>query len=261
MSELGPLALSLAKAQAAFPAIPRDKEVNTGSYKFKYAPLESIITATRGPLGDNGLAVAQLVDSDALVTMLLHESGAYLEARTQIPAVKDIQALGSAITYLRRYALTSILGIAAEDDDDGNRGKAAQAKGEPEKAPEPTLVPLGEQSFTGRVAKGDGDHNDLEFHADPNGYKFGFKLVIGDGQSIPQVICTGALGTALLASGISLLGQTVTVSGEAFRVEQPGRRAYRRLMVETIEGDGFKVPAGPYERATDEVGEDDKLAF
>lgn len=124
---LGPLALSLAKAQAAFPAIARTREVTVttktgGSYKFKYAPLDTILEAVRTPLSSNGLAVAQLLDGGDLVTLLLHESGAVLEGRVLIPhgPTDNVQQQGSAITYLRRYALQAILGIASEEDDDGN---------------------------------------------------------------------------------------------------------------------------------------------
>jgi hypothetical protein len=128
---LGPLAAALAKAQMAFPVVTRSKTVRVttktgGSYTFSYAPLDVILDAVRKPLADNGLAVVQLLDREALVTMLLHESGAFLEARTPIPATADVQNFGSAITYLRRYALQALLGIAAEEDDDGNSASGNQ---------------------------------------------------------------------------------------------------------------------------------------
>lgn len=131
-AEMGPLAAALAKAQAAYPPIPRDKEVTVqmksgGSYKFKYAPLDTILAAVRAPLSDNGLAIAQLLDGPDLVTLLLHESGASLSARVKLPGGGDVQALGSAITYLRRYALQALLGIAAEEDDDGNAASGNRA--------------------------------------------------------------------------------------------------------------------------------------
>lgn len=128
---MGALASALSKAQAAYPAIPRDREVEVqtrtgGKYKFKYAPLDTILNAVRGPLSENGLAVTQLIDGQELVTMLLHESGASLTSKMALPhGDGTAQALGSAITYLRRYSLQAMLGIAAEDDDDGKAGTAA----------------------------------------------------------------------------------------------------------------------------------------
>jgi hypothetical protein len=125
-ADLGPLAAALAKAQAAFPTIGRDKSVTVqtksgGSYSFKYAPLDTILSATRGPLTANGLALMQLLDDGALVTSLIHESGAIISGRIDLPQTANIQELGSAVTYLRRYAIQALLGIAAEEDDDGNR--------------------------------------------------------------------------------------------------------------------------------------------
>lgn len=138
----GALAAALARAQAAFPAISREKEVTVptktgGSYKFKYAPLDAILAAVRGPLAANGLAIVQLLDEDVLVTSLLHADGAVLSGRTPIPQTEGIQAYGSAITYLRRYALQAILGIAAEEDDDGNRAAGQGASVRPARSPRP----------------------------------------------------------------------------------------------------------------------------
>ena len=125
---LGPLAAALAKAQAQFPSISRDREVTVqtktgGKYTFRYAPLDTILAAVRAPMSTNGLAISQLLDGPDLVTLLMHESGAIIEGRTMIPREPgaNVQQLGSAITYLRRYAIQAILGIASEEgDDDGN---------------------------------------------------------------------------------------------------------------------------------------------
>jgi hypothetical protein len=99
MSELGPLAASLAKAQVAFPTVTRDKKVTVttktgGSYSFTYAPLDSILNAVRVPLADNGLVVVQLIDDGDLVTSLIHESGGILSGRVALPTDVDIQGFG-----------------------------------------------------------------------------------------------------------------------------------------------------------------------
>lgn len=141
----GTLAGALARAQAAFPTIPRDREVTvtsrkTGtSYKFKYAPLDTILAAVRKPLSDNGLALSQLLDGPDLVTLLMHESGETLSGRMPLPPHEDVQGLGSAITYLRRYAIQALLGIAAEEDDDGNgaAGNKAKVTPRPPQSPRP----------------------------------------------------------------------------------------------------------------------------
>ena len=120
-----------------------------GTYSFSYAPLDVILDVVRKPLADNGLALVQLLDGGALLTLLLHESGAVLEGRTPIPETADVQAFGSAITYLRRYAIQSLLGIAAEEDDDGNRGAGNQSKLDPTRAPAKPAAPTGSSATSG----------------------------------------------------------------------------------------------------------------
>lgn len=92
----------------------------------KYADLASIMDAIREPLSSNGLAVAQLVTSNAdgvtCTTRLLHSSGESIEAACWLPVVqKTPQSYGSTITYARRYSLAALVGVASEDDD-GNAG-------------------------------------------------------------------------------------------------------------------------------------------
>lgn len=151
---LGKLAAALAKSQGAFTNPERNREVTVRpkkrqdgyqppDYKFKYATLDSILEMARPILGANGLAIIQVVTPEpALVTRLIHESDEWIEGSLGIHTEgAGMQALGAAITYLKRYCLSSMLGIAADEDDDGNaadgndadvkpRGKAA-AKSKP----------------------------------------------------------------------------------------------------------------------------------
>lgn len=121
------LAAALAKAQAEFPAIPRNKEVSvtsqrTGkSYKFKYAPFEDILRAVRPAMVANGLAFTQGMHDGLMETVVLHSSGEWLSHDTPV-VIQDpgAQAVGSAITYAKRYGFCSAFGIQADDDDDGN---------------------------------------------------------------------------------------------------------------------------------------------
>ena len=124
------LATALSKAQGSFDHAKKD--VENGFFKSKYADLASVIDAAKKPLADNGLSVAQVVDmSEAgdlvLETILMHTSGEFIGGRYPIRPVKtDPQSVGSAITYARRYAFSSITGIAADDDDgNGASGKGA----------------------------------------------------------------------------------------------------------------------------------------
>lgn len=88
----------------------------------KYASLSTILESIQLPLAECNLIFSQIPDGDCLTTILIHhESGEYLQACYAIhPAKVDPQGIGSAITYARRYALSAILGLNVDEDDDGN---------------------------------------------------------------------------------------------------------------------------------------------
>jgi hypothetical protein len=126
------LAKALAKAQGQISPALKDSE--NPHFRSKYADLSSVWAACRKPLTDNGLSVVQMpVDaptpgSVALTTLLLHTSGEYISSTVSAPLTKqDAQGIGSALTYLRRYALSAIIGVVADDDDDGNAASRPQA--------------------------------------------------------------------------------------------------------------------------------------
>lgn len=118
------LAVALSRFQAAVTTLEKSKTVKVkmksgGTYSYDYTPLDSIMDAIRKPLADNGLAVMQLLDDINLTTVVLHESGQYISASTPLMRAGDIKDLGSQITYMRRYALSSTLGIVTSEDVDG----------------------------------------------------------------------------------------------------------------------------------------------
>ena len=111
-----------------------------GHFSYNYADLSGIWAVCRERLAENGLAISQLLHItdhgyQSLVTMLLHESGEWLSSEIKVEPSQqnDPQALGSAITYARRYALTAIVGITVEDEDDD--GAAASKKAQPNRQP------------------------------------------------------------------------------------------------------------------------------
>jgi hypothetical protein len=120
---IGALAAALAKSQGAMKAAHKD--ASNPFFKSKYADLASVWEACRAALAANGLAVCQIIDGEALTTILLHSSGEWLAGTYPIKPVKnDPQGVGSAITYARRYALAAMAGVVADDDD----GEAAQGR-------------------------------------------------------------------------------------------------------------------------------------
>lgn len=125
------LAKALAKFQSQVAAVKKD--ASNPFFKSKYATLENIIETIRKPLEDSGLSFSQFPSGDnELVTILMHISGEFLQSTAKMtPKDQTPQSQGSAITYLRRYALSAILGIATEEDDDGNQ--ATHKKTAPQK--------------------------------------------------------------------------------------------------------------------------------
>ena len=139
-SEIKQLATALVKFQSAVKAVKKD--ASNPFFKSKYADLASIIEAIRVPLADNGLSFAQFPAGEGgLTTILMHESGEWIEETFAMkPVDNKPQTMGSAITYMRRYALSAMLGIATEEDDDGNKAsgtksEAKEKKINPEKPP------------------------------------------------------------------------------------------------------------------------------
>ena len=98
-------------------------------FKSKYADLESVWDACRDLLSDNGLAVVQLPGeyfegTMALTTIITHSSGEWISQQMSLPVTKpDAQGAGSALTYMRRYALAAVVGVV-QADDDGNAASA-----------------------------------------------------------------------------------------------------------------------------------------
>lgn len=117
------LAKALAEFKSKVPKISKDAE--NPFYKNKYATLSKIMDVIKQPLEATGLLYIQMPDGEAgMTTTLYHvESGQFIQATHNMqPKAKDPQAVGSAITYARRYALVSMLGLDVDADDDGNAG-------------------------------------------------------------------------------------------------------------------------------------------
>ena len=123
MSEdISKLALALSKFQGSVGPIYKTKSAGNGSaYSYKYADLSEIMGTISKTLSECELSLSQILTEAegerVIVTMLMHSSGQWIRGLAKIPEQKDIQGLGKAITYLRRYSLSSILGVAAEDND------------------------------------------------------------------------------------------------------------------------------------------------
>ena len=136
---IGAIAKALADFQAEIKN-PKQTAINP-YYKSKYAPLAEILDDCRPILAKYGISIIQSNGGDGesitVTTLLLHSSGEWIES-DPLPIKKDKmtpQDAGGAITYGRRYQLSSMLGIASEDDDDGNNVSDVQKSNKSTVAP------------------------------------------------------------------------------------------------------------------------------
>jgi len=141
--DLGKIAPALVAAQASITFATKDS--TNPHFKNRYADLQSVIEAIKGPLNENGIVFIQTPSkADAgflnLATTLIHTSGQFISDTASIPLPKnDPQGYGSALTYGRRYGLAAICGLFQADDD----GEAAKPVATPVKQVEaPSIVEM-----------------------------------------------------------------------------------------------------------------------
>lgn len=127
---LANLAPALAQAQAELKSAAKDQQAtvttSTGraGYQYRYTTLANCIEASRPALAKYGLAVVQGAGTAGqavtVTTRLLHKSGEWMEDELSLPVARfDAQGIGSAITYGRRYGYCALVGVVADEDDDG----------------------------------------------------------------------------------------------------------------------------------------------
>lgn len=146
--QINELAAALAAAQGKFQPIKRSKTVEVVGktrdgrdfkYKYAYAPLDEILNATRPALSENGLAIIQTTNEGdngtLLKTSLIHSSGQWYDSYKYLGRFEDPQKFGGALTYYRRYEISTVLGVSSEEDDAANgvTGNEAQYRQKPGK--------------------------------------------------------------------------------------------------------------------------------
>lgn len=126
MTDVQPdLAAALVAFQASAPTINKGRTADMGQYSYKYADLTDIWDAIREPLKANGLAVTQSLTGGStgfmgIKTTLWHKSGQHVSDIVEMDVSRRTpQQVGSQVTYFKRYALSAVLGLSTEEDDDG----------------------------------------------------------------------------------------------------------------------------------------------
>src|SRR6266576_1390889 len=162
------LASALAKAQAelvnpekSLTASIRTGRVGEGERSFRYAPLSSGLDIVRKTLGQHEIATVQTTAIDPrtgmvnLTTMLAHSSGEWIASDWPVCAATETtnpQRMGAALTYARRYALFTLVGIAGEDDLDAPDLSAPSPSGSASRSGVVHFPQSGRKSGNGRAA-------------------------------------------------------------------------------------------------------------
>ena len=93
------------------------KDVRNPFYKSKYFDINSLIGQLQPLLEKHKLVLIQPITDNQVRSVIVDLDGGSVVSSMQLPNIQDPQKIGSAITYYRRYTLTSLLGLQAEDDD------------------------------------------------------------------------------------------------------------------------------------------------
>lgn len=127
---------ALAAFQQEIPTIHKDSTAGSGNFKYQYTDLPTIFEAINPLMEKHGLGFTQAVNGTQLCTTIFHsKSGESIEGCADIPqgvelrGMNPFQSLGSAITYMRRYQLSAMLGLVTDKDTD------AQGDVKPSKQP------------------------------------------------------------------------------------------------------------------------------
>lgn len=150
--QINEIADALAKAQAKMSNASFNK-INP-HYKSKYADLAAIRDAAIPALSENDISIVQSTDIEEgnkviVVTTLMHKSGQFISGKFPVLAQQGSpQAMGSAMTYARRYAFASMVGIASEEDDDGNQAENGYKQVQKPQPAQAKQIPLNEMDGT-----------------------------------------------------------------------------------------------------------------
>jgi hypothetical protein len=256
----------LAEVMAEAERIPKNGTAPSQMGGFKFVQVGDAADHIRKALGDR--KVSMLPSAVDVVEQSEHETGSgktmtTITVRTTWTLVDGesgetatIQSLGTgadvgdkyspkAQTNAMKYALLMGFLLSTGDDPEQADTSDRQAKDEDER-----LTLIGDITRSGRIAKGDGRHSNLDAKEMPDGHHIGFRLQINKDTAIPQVCAEGAIGQALFlvageAGTKSLVGLSVKVAGLLYEVRQSQRRPTHRLILSRIETDDWTIPADP----------------
>ena len=165
---------ALAKAILGFGEVLKENE--NPFFKSKYADLSAVLAATRKQLAQHGISLRQwpyTEDGKVGITSRLCCQGEWEESECSIPLTgkQDAQAVGSALTYIRRYATQSILCVAAESDDDANAAVVQKTKAAEKRFEDARISPVNVREFWKEARKTGHSNDQVAAYLAELGYK------------------------------------------------------------------------------------------
>ena len=152
---IGKLTLALSKVQAQLK--PAKENSKNPFFKSSYADLGAVWDSVRKLLAENELAIIQMpTDVGGLTTILSHSSGEYMSSTMYIPSKEDAHGVGSAISYARRYALASVVGVVTGDDDGNGAVKGSSPKSTTTSKSKPKLTDTQYKGMMKAIEEGKG---------------------------------------------------------------------------------------------------------
>jgi hypothetical protein len=139
-SECDKLFGALAKAQANFTAVAKNRTAGKGgasSFSYRYADYADVLEMALPCLAKEGIAFMQPIHGDKMSCFLVHSSGQWIKASANCPVAQKIQDQGAVFTYMKRYTMSALLGVSAQEDTDAqgvdttskSTGKSNQSNG------------------------------------------------------------------------------------------------------------------------------------
>ena len=157
------LAKSLIAFSQDFQKASLKKDAKNPHLRNKYVSLDGLLNTVRPILTKHKLALTQDLAGEYIVTTLIHESGQYkgsamiFNPMSGNKGTNNLQQIGGGITYAKRYAISALLAISVDTDDDGN-GMNGQLLSTKKKI----TLPVGMYTMAGKAFKRDGNFNSVE---------------------------------------------------------------------------------------------------
>ena len=121
---------ALAKAQANFTAVAKNRTAGKGgSFSYQYADYADVLEMALPHLAKEGLAFLQPIHGEKMSCILGHSSGQWIKASANCPQSPKIQDQGAVFTYMKRYTMSALLGVSAQEDTDAQGVDTSKSEG------------------------------------------------------------------------------------------------------------------------------------